>query len=706
MVQNPLDEFNSHSVHYVVLACRSTEDVRAFSDGSPTAMTASLQAIDACQTLGAEVQYKDSSGVFLMIDTRRFSQFTISNFKMDTLMAGLAVPGSSSPNATAVNMEFTVTDSVGVSFANFLQYLMDQKLQVSFDGMTLMVRVLFIGHHLDGTSSVVQSVTIPAIFNQIKVDLNDVRGLYECTCFPLIGMPSNAGYNAKWTNIGRASSFFTGEGKNTLGAMVNSFEDRVNKELLERYTSANGQAQNQGTKKSVGHFGRPVQYMITIPADWEAYTFTGPTGGAAVETNFAQLVKDAEEQKAKTAAEAQKKAQENTKAPTKDSYLGVPTECTVTEVLDIIFGQVVKIRELANFTRTKGKDGNIRFYKHLITVTSDDTSFTVHIDVVEFIVPNALLTSDGKAAAAELDNLLYRTIPGENGNAPKKVPRNYLEYDYIFSGKNLDIIGLDLKIENLNWLLMSNTKLGQVEMAKTADDGQKQTDGDGAAEDKRILGGMRKKDPALMPPRTYDETRNHSHIGNVDTEDGATAQAISQQYMQNLAAYYNAGPITTKLELRGNPELMASVSLTALPKHANAVTITDAGGATSGTNLEVKKQYRENFERNLLRIAPDAVKPSGPVDATLLSGPSFVSSPVFVKVNVYGPNVDYLSNELIAGQDFSKKLFGDNFYYLSKITSKIEGTRFTQEMELQSFSVYGHPSKNAQGADVSTVKKV
>lgn len=87
--QNDLDKFNSHSIHYVVLACRSTEDIRNFSSSS------SLQAIDRTKQLGDEVRLDSTKGrgsVYLMLDTRRFSQFMIEDFSLETLIAGFSVP--------------------------------------------------------------------------------------------------------------------------------------------------------------------------------------------------------------------------------------------------------------------------------------------------------------------------------------------------------------------------------------------------------------------------------------------------------------------------------------------------------------------------------------------------------------------------------------------------------------------------------------
>jgi hypothetical protein len=704
-MKNPLDQFQSHSIHYVMLAARSTEDVRGFTVDSQQAQSETLSAIDATKKLGDKVQMPGAAAAYLLIDTRRFSQFMVNDFELETMMTGFAVPGSRTPSSTAINMKFTVIDSLGIQFANFLQYIMDQQLQVSYDGMTLLVRVLFIGHRADGTTQVVQSLTIPAIFKQIQVDLNDVKGVYTCTLYPLIGMPSNSRNNAKWTSIGAASSYFSGENANTLGAVVNAFERQLNEVSLKRYAQVNGQTTADGTKVSVGRFGRPVQYMITLPKGWAEFKFSGPTQGGATETVFAELVK-VEASKSASAAEAQKKAQQNSSAPAKDSFVAVNPSLSIPEVLDVIFSQCLEVAQLGNFTKKQDQDGNLKFYKHLVTVTSDDASFTVHVDIVEFIVPNVDLATGAKSnSVGANDAALYELTEYKDGSSRRR-PKQFIEYDYIFSGTNIDVLHLDLKIENLNILLMQGSKLGQGELFSKVADGQDQGDGTSVGSDEHPVFGRRKKDPALMPPRSTGDDTNFSTYGaNARTVGEATPQAIAQQYTQNLQAFYAAGPVEAKLELRGNPDLMVMVSLQSIPQHVSAVTITSEGGVSSNVNADVKKEYRAAFEKNLLRysgINDSQVNTGSSINSKMLTGTNFVSSPLFAKVNVYGPNVDFLTGAANPG-DYGTKLFYDNYYFVDKVISKIEGSKFTQELAMRSFSLYNFPNTATRGATSDAV---
>jgi hypothetical protein len=693
-VPNPLDEFQSHSVHYVLLAARSTEALRPFTDGSADAMSSSLQAIDNCKVLGGEVfASAASAAAYLVLDTRRFSQFAVQNFSLSTIIAGLKIPGSQTPNAVGVDMTFDVLDSSGIAFANFLQYLMDQKLGVSQQGMSILMRVLFIGHLADGSTKVVQSIGIPAIFDKIALDLNEVKGIYSCKCFPLIGMSSNSQHNVAWSSIGTASNYFTGPSANTLGAVVRSFEKRLNDESITRYNQQNVQAQTAGGPAvPQARFGRQVQYMITLPPAWEDFAFSGPAQGGASEINFKALIAAEETKRTQTAQQAQKTAQANTTAQAKDSFVAVNPDLSVTEVLDVIFSQTLGVQQLGNFKSDQSKNTEIKFFKHLITVTSDDDSFTVHIDVVEFIVPNVDLSASG-SAVSENDKLLYETVPATDTQAEKRVPRNYLEYDYIYSGKNLDVLHLDLKIENFNIMLMQGRKLGQGELYVTADDGQKQTDGETTSSDSRVSQGMRPKDPVLLPRRTQAERSNFNQLSAAaQTADGTTPQAVVQQYTRNLANFYSLGVgVAAKLELRGNPDIMVGVSLTAIPKHVSAITVGSSN--TSSTNEAVKTQYRKDFEANLLKLVPQL---QSRADGFVLTGPAVPASPVFMKVNVFGPNTTLLG-EMIEGQNFATQLFYDNYYYVSRITSKVEGTKFTQEFDLLPYTVFGFTSTSAQG---------
>jgi hypothetical protein len=323
-------------------------------------------------------------------------------------------------------------------------------------------------------------------------------------------------------------------------------------------------------------------------------------------------------------------------------------------------------------------------------------------------VPNAQLrakpTAAGTTAVSEQDSLFEDGI-GSDGKKIK-VPKNFLEFDYIFSGKNIDVLHLDLKLERLNTLLMQGNRLGQGQLFSSSDSAQKQTDGETAGDEKRTSSGMLAKDPVLLPQRSGDERTNFSNIGaNVQDKDGNTPQSIRQQYIKNLSLLYN-GPLKAKMSIRGNPDILERITLGTLPEHVSSITIINGEAGASKDNLSVKQKYRKDFETNLLRLTPElSAAAGGAFKLTgVLSGPSFAAAQIFVKVNIFGPAANFITNE-ITGGNFAERIFYDDYYQLFSVLSKIEGSKFTQEFELSPISVYGYPNVTAQ-AQATPAQKV
>ena len=91
--------------------------------------------------LGDPINYGNSDAAYLIIDTRRFSQFSIDNLKYEVLINGLQANQSHGNFATSLS--FDVLDSVGISFINFIRWIMIDKMQTNYDGMLYMLRTIF-----------------------------------------------------------------------------------------------------------------------------------------------------------------------------------------------------------------------------------------------------------------------------------------------------------------------------------------------------------------------------------------------------------------------------------------------------------------------------------------------------------------------------------------------------------------------------------
>ena len=676
---NPLDEFSTYSVHYVMLACRTTEDAKEFTNEANNAAT--LAAIEQVDLLGEAVPYGNRDTAFLVLDTRRFSQFTISDLKYDVLINGVEKGGSTGNLATTVNM--TIIDSVGIPFLNFLQWLLDYKMQTNFDGVIFMLRVIFVGHKPDGKTETVQTITIPMHLFKLELNLDHAKGVYNAEFMP--NMNFDVRRHDRWVNIANVTTYYTGKGINKLGPLVHDFERQLNDRSEAFFNSVKQIADTSAGGASPGKFGRQVKYMITIPKEWEEFTFNGASMAAATETMFK-----------KPNAEKDAKAPQPKVGEVLDSNLSVEPGTTITAVLDTMFRQVSQIADLAAGRRENGKEGKegfVTFYKHFVGLTSTDAFVVVHVDVVEFQVPNVSINSTQNVGTNA--DQFYQMVDG------KRIPKNYAEFDYIYTGKNADILNFDLKLQDLQFLLASNMKLGAGAVAGVSEHGQ--TDRKVADAKRSELVNARAYDPLIMPRLSKDELENFAKFASLTArQPGADLNKAAQDATRNLSMFYAMSPITAVMTIRGNPDIMAKFnqnSFLPTPKVSGGSS-SGSSGSQAGTDRPAeldRVQYRADFMRQIIENNMDsqgqATIEQGAGGALrvvrTLGSANYASTPVFVKINIKGPNVDFRTSDLVRGEDFSKAILNDNYYVVMKVTNKIEGSNFTQDLELYSHNVFG-----------------
>ncbi len=707
-LKNPLDRFVSYSTHFIVMAARTTENARVFTEESENKAT--LDAINRVEYLGERVPYDAAKGdVYLVMDTRRFSQFTVESMKYESLINGLSA-GQSHANLVTL-VEMTVLDSVGISFINYMQWLMDTKMQTNFDGLIFLIRVVFVGHNEDGSTETVQSITIPAHLFKMEVNLDFAKGIYNLEFMPNFNF--SPAQHSRWLNIGTASTFFTGAGNSTLKGMIDGFESRLNEQSERFYREISPKIIQAGAtpRGTSGKFGRVVKYQITIPAEWENLTFTGASVNSAEERSFVSELKKAEA--AKTSAQQKSStATDGKEVGTKDAHLSVDSGMMVTEVLDLMFTQVKGISDFANSEKISSTDQFIRFYKHVVSISSDEDTVIVHVDVVPFDVPNLKPPSKADSkTVSQHESQFYVNVPGPNGTT-KRVPKNYFEMNYIYTGQNLDILNFDMKIQDLQFMLASNVRVSEGELISQSLQGQTDQQNTGATTEKKpeVL-SARAYDPLLLPMLTEAQRAGFSNFTRFrSTEAEREAVASQQQYARNLSAFYAISPIQVAMTIKGNPDIMAKFNIGTLAPHVLTATNTGGDAGVSNTNPASKAEYRKLFEQRVLNKNKDSIK-RGTSPGTFsverpLGDDSYVSTPVFVRVVVKGPNVDFITNELLAGEDFAKEVMFDNYYVVFKVVNIIERGTFTQQLELWSHNVFGVGKLTKEQIDAKQTKRL
>jgi len=661
-IKNPLDDFQSYSVHYILLACRTTVVASAFADEKND--TTSLAAIDNTKALGDPVVFGNSSSdVFLVIDTRRFAQFSVENLKYDVYVNGLQQGGSTSNLAADLSM--TVLDSVGISFANFLQWLMDSQMKTNFDGLVFMLRTIFVGHKADGTTETVQSETIPMHLNRVEINLDYAKGAYTMEFMP--NMNFNVQKHSRFLVVSTTTAYGTGDG-NTLGGLVTSFEKRLNDASLKFFNDIQKAVKDAGGGTGDGQYGRRVEYQITIPESWKPWQVKGSNQGKVSETKYGK---------------------DSTTPPTtiNNSLVATQPGSEITKILDEIFKQIPDIAEMGNFKSSDpSKEGVITFYKYIVGLTSSNETVCVHVDVVEFKVPNVFRRKPSESAAvSSIDTEFYAEQTDKDTGIKRRVPKDFIEYDYIFTGRNKDILNFDMKIQDFQFLLASNLKIGPSDLNNAADSGET-PDGKGKETYDDLL-HARKYDPIVLPIDSNAALKAFSNVaGAIGKKDEDTTKK-QQQYTQNLSMFYAGSPIITTLTIKGNPLIMHKFNVGKLLGHPSGGGQTSSEGSTTG--IVSREAYRKDLEDRILKANPKLEKQGNSfVVKSNLSEKSYAVSPVFVRVNVKGPAVDFRTNE-DKSPPYASSVLENQYYVVFKVSNVFQGHMFTQELELYSHNVYG-----------------
>lgn len=638
-IANPLDNYRSYSTHFVMFACRSTEVAKEFSTSAARDFDA---AVNNVRGLGEPVLYKNATDVFLMLDTRRFSQFSVESLRYDVFINGLQKGASTSNLATDLTM--VVLDAVGISFADFLQYLMDKKLKTSYDGLVFMLQTIFVGHKDDGTSETVHSETIPMHLIRIEINLNFVKGAYTMQFMP--NMNFDVKKYQRFMTIGQTTSMYDANG-GTLGNLIASFQDNLNTRAEKYYNGIKAFLDKTTAKKD--KIGRKVQYQISIPEKWKGWKTTGK--------NVADTT------------EAAKKSKDPKAPPTINVQINSGNFTTkpgtgITEALTELFKTVNEIAALGNFTQSDpSKDGSVTFYKQIVGITSNDETFMVHVDVIEFEIPNVFRRKPNPKEVSKSDEKTHHIEKDADG-VERRVPNDYIVYDYIFSGKNKDILNLELKIEEFQMLLASNLKIGTIDMQKAS------TDGEVDAENQKLVEEIlsaREYDPIMIPNDTDDALKAFTSLAKVASEKQAEEQKKRQNYTRNLSMFYAGSPIVTTMLIKGNPEIMHKFNVGKILNHP--------ADPNSG-------DYRKQLEKEILKNDILEKGDNGGFKVKNFSPKSYAVSPVFVKVNIFGPEFNELWGQ-------TKSALSEVYYVVFKLSNIIQNGVFTQELELYSHNVFG-----------------
>jgi len=637
---NPLDKYQSYSYHHFLLAANNTEVLRKVQSNEIT-----LQSLSRLKH-GETIEGGDGS-VVMVVNSVVDSKFYIENLSYSAVYADLGDPTAKLTQATELDM--IIKETGGATFINFLLKVSDEYLNTSYDSTCFMLKTFFVGHEANGNTTPHETTPIMLVLAKMDSSFDYTGGVHTLKFY---GATNGAPLRSDAMHyVNRNLNLMTNDNSILLKDLIADLEKKLNAQLDEQWKLV---------QKATGGNGRRVKYKFTMPKDWESYTVKSTSKDNYVERLFAK-----EGQASNTDQEAKKNnGQQNQPGIESDRFktsMNTAVKTTVTQILSEIFKHCDDIQKaLVGNQKLKADQQHLaRLHQVVTSMTSDKDLLTIHFDIVNYYLPR-LKSSDTKPVV----EMKKEDIRAANDAAFDKAG---ITFDYIFTGKNSDILQLEMKANHTNTILIGN----QVGVQKatgnmTATDTSVQTasqDKNAKPDDKSITSTMpiRKYDAIFLPELSADAQQGFIYA----SPNSADLRTRYINTLANLAATTAKGQL--QLMIRGNPIFMNQVIRPLFPHN----------------ETDYEKRIRE-MEDDAKTRATNQDGDFDPNESVSYMGKASTHVPQFVKVNIKTPIFDDRGG-IIGFEDFWYR----GRYRINRIKNTFLNGNFSQELILSPYELEG-----------------
>ncbi len=241
------------------------------------------------------------------------------------------------------------------------------------------------------------------------------------------------------------------------------------------------------------------------------------------------------------------------------------------------------------------------------------------------------------------DSLLELMAPDQAGiisqENQNKLKQNTIEYDYIYSGKNIDILNFDLKL---------NLGLAYLQTATISNTFKQQVD--------------------VLPQRS-------THINKFINQAARFSDGVTERKAK-IPVFFGAQIRSPRLNNTVNQSMRVQ-SAYSISKHA-ALEVSDVTMKILGNPRLLSSLNRTSQESGMRALNNNEI---GEAETTAF--PHWTNIPAFCKVNVFMPSAnDDLTIMMSKTGDYSKRFWFDGYYYVVAIEHEFEGGEFTQTLHM------------------------
>ena len=595
--QNILGKFRSYAYHHILLVCNSTDAAEELTRTSE--ITTFQHPIDAKRFTARQIGGNEKNKYITLIDGTSDARFYITSATWENIIAMENYVGDGNiPQSTSMSLEgeLEIIEPLGANFLNTLTNACDS-LDTDPVGLMFILKTIFVGHADDGSTEMLSNVKPLLFINYDITAIFDSSGAKYKMLF--VGAVNGLAKLPQTQQIADGFKFKVDPSKN-LQSTFNDLAEKVN----DAYVGFSNKAQ--------------ADFAKTL---YDASKIEGKPLTAATSVTQARKFFDSNYRKVKYKIFAPDYVDEKYKAGDNDSIRiankiadgsynfgkGVGIETIIKKVMASSTG-VIK--------DGKGtEDGKKYIYKIVSGLNSTSTEFVVeyHINRYEMLMLPYEAAFEGKE---------FTPVPGQS-----------IEFNYIFTGKNVDIKEFDIKMEMGMAFFQIAATTDSLPTQNTVKDGQNSSTVamEGSTSVASNNKTKRSKTPLFLgskldPPMARN-TRN--------PVDSASFQALLNRH----AALEN---IEAKMVIYGNPQLLNEMQV--LPS-------------------DLAKKETEKPKAN----------------ATI--NPRWLNTPTLVKVNIKMPvNTNDVNTEY---RDF----WYTGYYTLFAVKQMFSDGEFLQELDMMSLPV-------------------
>jgi hypothetical protein len=526
----------------------------------------------------------DDNGYVVLIDGMKDVQFYINSAKWETILAPQGeTGGSKTADTIEVDGQLIITEPFGISFLEVLTNV-SRDLFTEPSGLIFILKTVFVGHRADGTQEMISNIR-PFLFTMTDITAVIDTGGATYT-MEVVGVNNGT---AKLPQISRIAQGVNLNVKS--GELVSSALTRLQEEINLKYArfkqALDTQLKEANSPLSLDDF-REVTYEIVADP---AYSNAEYVAGDNLPVNAS--------------------------GTDEDRQISTGKSATVESAIRAVMSSSKQVQQDG---AGKSTDGKKYIYKIVSTLVPDEVDdklkvqYSVHrYEVIQQVVGEPLEPKEGE----------------------------FIEFDYIFTGKNVDILEFDIKMDmGLSFFYTLSTADSIPITQKDVIFGKKQSVATGAqspvgtANPQVVDEGEEERKPRtpLFLGTSISDPLIRNKANPLDT---ATFDALLSRH----AAFEN---VEAAMKIAGNPQLLDETT----PKP------TEAEDGTINGDVEAEPK----------------------IDSTGAS--RIFKTPALIKVNVKFP----VSND-IAISGF-KDFWYQGFYNLYSITQNFEEGLFTQDIQM------------------------